>query len=367
MKSVRLFRIVLVNVVVFLVGLGILEACLSGRLDVTPNVDYVPGLEITVNRPNLKHTSQAQRYTAAGKLESYSYAVQTDSEGCRVSTLTVASATGPTVALVGDSFSFGYNASYEESLGGRLAGALPGATIVDFAVPGTCSAEYSRTLDYYLGRKGHPKLAALVVGLYVDGVCGDIPRLLARQAYGGYRTFEGHSVSATNYARLTHSSWARVKFRAEVLLRRYSSIYNRLVQPRPEPEFAVPLPAQVPEDLGKYVTSQVLANLEMVHEKSGLPAARIVVYLIPSAGDTLKMSAKRVTAAEPLHGLLWNGIKQTLLERGYHVVDPRTEFAERVAKGETWPFTTDSHLTPAGFEWVSAPVIKEIEALLSRP
>jgi hypothetical protein len=81
--------------------------------------------------------------------------------------------------MVGDSFCFGYENDYDETLQAMLDRRFgESANIVNFCVTGSSSIYYPYTVATFRQRFPHP-LDALLVRLYTDMQNGDVPRVLA--------------------------------------------------------------------------------------------------------------------------------------------------------------------------------------------
>lgn len=206
----------------------------------------------------------------------------TDADGVRVGSLqTDRSRADESLVVLGDSFSFGEHADYEQSIAGVLQERLANITIHTFAVPGASSSSYAKILAHYAERKDiRPQ--TVVVGLYVDMQVGDLPRLFARNRFGGYKAFGGYYFSPSAYREISQSRVKQGMFLAELFIRRNSSFLN-IIHPRePRDEFAISLRDTLGEDDFPGLEAMVLSNLNAVREVAGLEEENIIVWFAPS-------------------------------------------------------------------------------------
>lgn len=327
------------------------ELLLDRRADLHPDFVTAADTGAILNHPNIDRLVKARLVRKEG-FEPFSYPVTTDQFGCRVNGQEQARS-GPNIVILGDSFSFGSHALFEETIQGRLATHFPQASVVNFAVPGSCSHSYPDQLKSYLALTT-VKPSIVVVGLYVDPSLGDIPRRKAREQYGPYREIDGYSVSPETY-QSAQSALGLALFRARVAGRRWSSLYNILF-PAGSPQFSVPTP-----EPGDSEAEDILSSLRQICEISGLPPQAVVVHFIPTAQETISRAEAnpKVLPLSPSEAF-WLRLRGKLEELGHPVSDPRAALIGRFLQSKTYPFTADSHLNGHGFELVCEVMFEKI-------
>jgi hypothetical protein len=142
------------------------------------------------------------------------------------------------MALLGDSFTWGAENQYTDTLQHRLEIAFPHANVLNFAISGSNSNYFAAMAKAFLGRVKR-KLDVVVVGIYTDLSIGDIPRIAAVDRYGDQVIFDQITVSGRAYQALMMSSWRRLAISINTTMRQSSSTYNRIFPPQTSPDFAV--------------------------------------------------------------------------------------------------------------------------------
>lgn len=307
-----------------------------------------------LNAPSLDRMVTARLVLAEG-LEPFLYRVRTDQYGCRVGSEISPPESGEGVVIIlGDSFSFGSHAPYEETIAGRLAIADRSAPVLNFAVPGSCSFSYPDQLKAYLEKTTTVRPKQLVIGLYVDASMGDIARRKAREKFGPYRVVSGYQVSPATFQG-AQSAVGRALFRAEVLARQWSSLYNTL-HADSNVQFAVPTPKPDKGD-----AEAILEALDQIEELSGLDPAQILVHFLPSAHEVLARAKAAPEVPPPsANETFWTELAEKLEGEGYEVVDPRQLVVKEFLESKRYPFTADSHLNGYGFGIVTTRILESL-------
>lgn len=140
MRTAALATLVLLGTSIFCLGSAELALRVAGFREVTPRV--CPGQRTT--RPSerfIVDTNVGWRMRPGASFrfdtEGESVAYHADAEGFR--SMEAARSSTPSrsrVAIIGDSFGWGYGVGFEDSLAGRLQHAFPSAEVRNFAMPG---------------------------------------------------------------------------------------------------------------------------------------------------------------------------------------------------------------------------------------
>jgi hypothetical protein len=261
---------------------------------------------------------------------------------------------GTTVVLVGDSFSYGAERAFGDTLQGKLAAAVK-ANVLNFARNGSCSAYFAETVTEFT-KRFRKQIDVLVIGLYPDMQIGDLPRVLAaRQEYGRI-TYRGMNMSLSSARALEASNWRRWLLEIEVVLRERSSTFNTLFPPRPSPAFAISLKDTLSPSMFSGLLDALATNLSQVEAAAGVPADRTVIWFVASSNDLGRRDTDYVRTSEAL----WSDAIDMLRARGYVVVDPRRE-VEALPN----PFTRSGHYQASAYEITAAAVLPEVQRLLA--
>ena len=140
-------------------------------------------------------TVKARAFGDSGKLVSKTTTYVSDQFGGRAAAPEIAHSRPRTVALIGDSFTYGAENDYPDTLQGILDRALPQANVLNFSRSGTSSIYFAATAGAFMKRVHFPIDAALV-GIYTDMQIGDVPRVLAAQKSWGRYVVHGADVGA---------------------------------------------------------------------------------------------------------------------------------------------------------------------------
>jgi hypothetical protein len=229
-------------------------------------------------------TLTARAFGDAGKLISRTTVYVSDQFGGRAAATQVAYDRPRTVALIGDSFSYGAENEYADTLQGILDRALPQANVLNFSRSGTSSIYFAATASAFMKRVQLP-LDVAVVGIYTDMQIGDIPRVLAAQKSWGRHVVHGADVGAERYRQISASRIRWAWFIAEVELRALSSTFNTLVRYRPANDFAVSLRNDLDQARFAEWRGLLLKHLDAMCAELKLPPDKVLVWLIPSNHD----------------------------------------------------------------------------------
>ncbi len=357
----------LLSIVAAVASVVVVDILLNRRVHLVAISAQVPEYRALVNRPNFQDVVQAKLYTQPlTETADFKYTVVTDADGRRVDEVSPAAfyPTRKNLIVLGDSFSFGAHAPYRDSLAGILERQLPQWNVHDIAVSGTSSYEYPGILAYFRHKTGvNPDF--VLVGLYPCMQTGDLPRLLARQKFGPYHAVSGLLVSPSRYQEV-QSLGGHLAFLAETFLRQHSSIFNLLYQPATQEEFALSLKGRMNEaELERY-RAVLLQQIEQIREAAG--TSLVGFWLVPSAFDLRFRSGPENYPQEDAEFFLqssrfWKKILEELKEQRYPVVDPAEDIVLQMS-AQDYPFTTDNHLSPAGFRTVARSVFGKFGPLL---
>jgi hypothetical protein len=348
---------------------GAWDYSLGRRLAVPRQARYVPEYDVLLARPNLDVTVQTQVYTKhpAGTA-AFRYRVRTDAHGRRVGEKVTEPAGRPGLVLLGDSFSFGCHAEYEDTLPGQLERLLPGQAVVNCSASGSCSDCYAPTLRYFMEHAG-VKPDFLLVGLYPCMQVGDLPRVVAREKFGSYKEVAYVPVQPSRYREIQASTLGFARFRAELFLRETSSLFNTLVPPRPAGEFAVSLKDRMDAEHLKEYHALLRERVGRIQRAAGLPPSRIAFWLVPSHHDALfhhKPAGynEADTRFFRQSALFWDQVQRWLREQGYQAIDTQPAVMPLLTHEGAFPFTVDCHLSAPGYRAVAEQIARALAGLL---
>jgi len=290
-----------------------------------------------------------------------------------------------TVALMGDSFSFGAEVEYDSTLQGRLEARFSDINIANFGEPGQNSRYFGAIARRDLACTGLTLVNAAVVGLYTDMRVGDLPRQIANERFGDWVVLDGLPVSRFVYDKVTASAWRHTLFKADLALRQWSAAYNLLFpfhrQPTNE-EFAVDLRSDLRPELFQGWIDRILRNLRDVTEAKGLPPSKVVIWYAPSNQEltALWLALQKQKKPSSAVGAAWQQLeaqvkalwRRTFLkvpppdhveaarafwqlaaasftQAGYTVVDPRRQIDDLFWSGGTYPYSGSGHFRPEAY------------------
>jgi hypothetical protein len=343
---------------------------LNRKIHIPRSVRFDAVEDVIVNRPNYIQEVKTNVFVGSSQaIEPYYYAIRTDEHGCRVDEqagrpANSIAARARQLVVLGDSFSVGAHAPYRQTIAGILEARFPDWNVSNFSVSGTCSSLYPAMLKSYMRRTGvSPDL--LLVGLYVCMEVGDIPRVIALEEYGRYKSCAHVPVSPTRYESILGSAWGWFQFRTELFLRENSSLYNLCLPPRQCKEFAVSLRGKKmgPGEWDEY-ESMLLANLEVIHDASGIDRQNIVFWLVPSNHQSNFLRERSgypeqdVTFYEKSR-TFWDRMSRLIRAKGYQVIDPRHTIDQAIQKEQAVPYTVDGHCNALGYQLIGEQIMRE--------
>jgi len=275
------------------------------------------------------------------------------------------------IALVGDSFAWGEEVDFPQTLQGEIESRFRDVNVLNFGMPGSHSGLFAQVSDGFLARVGRT-LDAAVVNIYTDLVIGDLPRLAAMDRYGEWFIYDRVMVRKQTYDRLHGSAWERLLFWAQNRARRWSSTFNRLFPPNPYKEFAIPLANERDETRLWQWSARLLSNMNGLAAATHLDPSRIVVWLVPSYHE-LHHTWSAVKAGAPAPESVqradrfWRGAASQLSAAGYNVVDPREAVQNLFLHDKIYPYTTTGHFRPAAYKIVADQIEPYLRDLLNDP
>jgi hypothetical protein len=270
--------------------------------------------------------------------------------------------------MVGDSFCFGDENEYDETLQAMLDQSFgERANIVNFCRPGSSSIYYPDTVAAFCERFRRP-LDELLVSLYVDMQIGEVPRLLgARRSLGRYM-FRGVPMAQARERQIASSALARALFEIELVLRRHSSTFNLLLPPRPNDDFAISLRHTLATPMFPELKGQLLTNLKALAEAADVPPERTVVWVVPSNHEAEALRQERSGSKRPdffqLSEQFWEETAELLRGLGYTVVDPRPEITSALLDHGLVVFTRSGHYTRTANEITARALVPAIENMM---
>jgi hypothetical protein len=308
-------------------------------------------------------TVEARAFGDAGKLVSKTTVYVSHQFGGRAAAAQVAYDRPRTVALIGDSFSYGAENEYADTLQGILERALPQANVLNFSRSGSSSIYFAAMARAFMKRVRLP-LDAAVVGIYTDMQIGDIPRVLAAQESWGRHVVYGADVGAERYRQISESRIKRALFIAEVALRRHSSTFNTLVRYRPADGFAVSLRNDMDQARFAEWRMLLLKHLDAMCAELKLPPDKVLVWLIASNHDLNMKKANAGAHYRTLSDRFWSEASTAMRKQGYLMVDPRPDVDRSYLVDNVYPFTPSGHFAPAGYRISTAAIIPALAPLL---
>jgi hypothetical protein len=283
-----------------------------------------------------------------------------------------------TIAMVGDSFCYGSENDYDDTLQAMLDRRFgERANIVNFGIPGSSSIYYPHTVLAFRQRFPRP-LDVLLVSLYVDMQVGDLPRMLQFYRELGLSTFRGVPMKTERAQRIASSTLARVLFEIELFLRRHSSTYNLLLPPQPATMYWISLRKTLTRPMFPELEGQLLANLKALATVADVPPERTVVWFVASNHEAEALRQEAVWESHPsqkrkgsklpeffrLSEQFWDETAVRLRGLGYTVVDPRPEIASALIDHGIDIYSGGGHYTRAAYEITMSAVAPAIDAVM---
>ena len=275
------------------------------------------------------------------------------------------------VALVGDSITWGAEVDYPDTLQGQLETRFRDINVLNFGLSGSNSAYFALTTERFLPRVGK-KLDAAVVGIYTDLSTGDLSRMVAIDRYGDRVIFEGVEVARSTYDKLSASQWERLSFLAHVEARRLSTTYNRLFRPRPLKEFAVSLVNERDDQRLAEWSNRLTSNLSKFAVTAHLDPSQIIVWLAPSNLELRDRWSAIGAGAPPPERVewadrVWRGIAAQIASAGFKVLDTREAVQSLFLREGTYPYSVSGHFRPVAYKVIADNVEPHLRQLLKPP
>jgi len=355
---------VLVGIAAILTAVAAFELTVDRRIGFADTIPAAPDRAMhEPSEPGEIMILKARTFGNAGKLVSKTTVYVSDQFGGRAAAARVAYDRPRTIALIGDSFTYGAENEYADTLQGILERALPQANVLNFSRSGTSSIYFAATAGAFLQHVRLP-LDAAVVGIYTDMQIGDIPRVLAAQKSWGRYVVHGADVGAERYRQILASTIRRTWFVAEVVLRGHSSTFNTLVRYRPANDFAVSLRNDLDQDRFAEWRTLLLKHLDAMCAELKLPPEKVLVWLIASNHDLNMKKANAGADYRARSDRFWNEASMAMRKQGYVVVDPRPDVDRSYLVDNVYPFTPSGHFAPAGYRISTAAIIPALTPLL---
>ena len=288
-----------------------------------------------------------------------------DQFGARAERETSSYDRGLTFAMIGDSFTFGAENDYENTLQGKLSRSFSNVNFANFGRSGISSADFADCARLFLLRFPR-KLDGLIVGVFSDMQGGDIPRMRAFQRFGPMMMFHGVPVSGPRYKQISASRMARFIFRAEAFLRQHSSTYNTLFPPAAAEGFAVPLGGELLPFQMAQLRDAFLEKLARLASVTGVPPERTIVWSVASAFDTRVRKTAEPSAQLDRSDKFWEETFQRLRSLGYSVVNSQRMIESLYLESSQFPFTASGHYLPIAYDVTAHALIPEIERVLNQ-
>ena len=340
-----------------LISVGLFELLFDKRVEVSDRNDHWTGKLSSPYAHGTEHTQKFEEYIVPlsrqdTQMRSVTYIY--DQFGMRAKDKLVDYNFDTNLAIVGDSFTYGAEVNYCDSLQGLLEGELPAINIFNFGKAGSSSAFFAETIENYLKEIRRP-ISVLVIGVYTDMTIGDLPRILAVHEFGERMYFNGVPVSPSLYKRLTQSAVENLWFTLQTSARKYSSTFNVLFPPGPAQDFAVDLREILRRDMFPGMGDALMSNLKRAGTVADLTPDNVVVWLIPSSHVLTEMYAARsqnrqVQDFVALTQEFWDFISRRLMSAGYHVVDTRQKIYSLFLDKGVYPFTVSGHFRPVAYK-----------------
>lgn len=349
-------------------GLGVFEALSDNRIDLRVLSLSRTGLPAYASMPrSLEYLERSTIYrTTFEDIQTTTIRTYHDQFGMRSRGIRSEFAHPRSIALIGDSFTWGAEAAIDDALQGRLERVLGEVNILNFGIAGSNSNHFPDVTSMLLSETGK-KLDAAVIGIYTDMLMGDLPRIAAEAKYGPGMNFEGAWVSRQRYDVLMSSAYEKWRFRFHMAARRWSALYNTLVRPKLSEDFAIPLNVAWNEQRVRALSRKLLDNIRRTAACANLSSSQVVIWFAPSVHDLTAIAhAQQPGASFPqwLHrsNEVWSEVSATLRSDGYNVVDARDAIQDIFLKGASYPYTVSGHLRPVGYEIVLTalePVVRD--------
>jgi hypothetical protein len=307
--------------------------------------------------------------TPFGETRTRTWKWQNDQFGMRYGAARRELEPGSSIALVGDSFSWGAESDYPETLEPLLEAKLPGVGVLNFSLCGASTAEYPANVSWYGQRINRIGLKALVIGVYTDLEIGDLPRLAARERYGARVPYRDVDISAAEAAELSRSWLSRADFDAILWLHAHSSTFNVLAPPHPSPYFAISLANRLTETDFPRLAEGLRSRLSATTEAAGLTPRQAIIWLIPS-NHVLHAQYEAQQQHTPLSGFyslsleFWDYAAAEIEKAGFQVLDFRPGLNEAFLHGGPYPYTVSGHFAGATYASVAEGLASAIKRVL---
>ena len=366
-----MLRIIGINVILSLAGLliaiAITEVAIDRRFDIPTTTGPILDSPLPdMHDPRPPGTSHVTFETGRERTDIF------DQLGGRARSSQMDYGKAHTIAMVGDSFCYGSENDYDDTLQAMLDRRFgERANIVNFGIPGSSSIYYPHTVLAFRQRFPRP-LDVLLVSLYVDMQVGDVPRMLQFYRELGTSTFRGVPMKTERAQRIASSTLARVLFEIELFLRRHSSTYNLLLPPQPGKDYAISLRKTLTRPMFPELEGQLLANLKALATAADVPPERTVVWFVASMheAEALRRDPSQKGSKRPeffrLSEQFWDETAVRLRGLGYTVVDPRPEIASALLDHGIAVYTGSGHYTRAAYEITMSAVAPAIDAVMKK-
>jgi hypothetical protein len=364
-----MLRVIVINVIFSLAGLliaiAITEVAIDRRFDIPTTTGPILDSPLPdLHDPRSPGTSHVTFENGRERTDIF------DQLGGRARSSQMDYGKAHTIAMVGDSFCYGSENDYDDTLQAMLDRRFgERANIVNFGMPGSSSIYYPHTVLAFRQRFPRP-LDVLLVSLYVDMQVGDVPRVLQFYRSLGTSTFRGVPMSTARAQRIASSTLARVLFEIELFLRRHSSTYNLLLPPQPGTVYWISLRKTLTRPMFPELEGQLLANLKALATVADVPPERTVVWFVASnhEAEALRQHPSQKGSKRPdffrLSEQFWDETAVRLRGLGYTVVDPRPEIASALVDQGIAVYTQSGHYTRAAYEITMSAVAPAIDAVM---
>jgi len=371
--------LIVVVVASFAMALALFELAVDARIDGRrfprdlrgPNGEPVRAMVTPIYVSTTRVTDFFKEVEPFGRCLPASVEVHTDRFGLRSSSPDRRYREGPTIALVGDSYTFGSEVEYSQTLQGLLEAERSQVQFINFGVSGSSSSYFAETVRAKLGLTGL-RLDGLIVGLYIDMQLGDLPRTIAREAFGDSVVYDGVSISRSRYDEISSSGIERLAFWLEVELRRRLSSFNLVFPAAVRREFASSLRDSLDPRLFDELERRVLDGLTSLRSAASLPPGQTIVWLVPSNLEVKEKWLARREGRAPerffeLSREFWDRLVMRLRADGYLTVDPRGAI-ERLALEDGVPaFSCSGHFAPSAYRRLLDEMNAALDRLVAAP